>query len=73
MSSIWFNDDQVDSMRSDALKAATVSRLGGVGAMAPDLYALALQDIAEQVGSTVSDDFKLQVAAILRDMPCPLD
>ena len=73
MSSMWFNDDQVDSMRSDALKAAVVSRLGGVDAMAPDLYDLALQDIAEQVGRSANDDFKLQVAAILRDMPCPLD
>lgn len=73
MSSIWFNDDQVDSMRSDALKAAVVSRLGGVGAMNPDFYALALQDIAEQVGCVVNDDLKLQVTAILRDVPCPLD
>lgn len=73
MSSIWFNDDQVDSMRSDALKATVVSRLGGVGAMAPDLYALTLQDIAEKVGRTVNDDFKSDVAAILRDLPCPLD
>lgn len=71
--SIWFNDDQVDLMRSDALNAAVVLRLGGVGAMAPDLYALALEDIAKQVGRVVNDDFRLDVASILRDMPCPLD
>lgn len=73
MSSIWFNDDQVDSMRSDALRAAVVARLGGVGAIAPALYDSALQDIAEQVGRSVNDDFKSDVAAILRDLSCPLD
>jgi hypothetical protein len=73
MSSIWFNDDQVDSMRSDTLKAAVVSRLGGVGAISPDLYDLALQDIAERVGRVVSDDFKAEVMAVLRDVPSSLD
>lgn len=55
------------------LQAATVARLGGVGAISPELYAAALQDIANAVGCEVSNAFKAKVAAVLRDMPCSMD
>lgn len=55
------------------LKAAVTAKLGGFGAMSPELYAVALQDIADAVGCVVNDNFRGKVREILRDLPCPLD
>lgn len=55
------------------LKSAVTARLGGVGAISPELHAVALQDIANVVGCVMNDNFKAKVTAVLRDMPCPID
>jgi hypothetical protein len=50
-----------------------LARLGGVGAISPELYGLALQDIARSVGCIVNENFKAKVKSILKEMPCPID
>lgn len=64
--------DAQRSMRPD-LKSVVKSRFSGIGAISPETYESVLQDIAKIVGRTVDADFRSQVAALLRDMPCPLD
>ena len=55
------------------LRAAVLARFAGVGAISPELYDAALQDVAKSIGCVVNDGFKAKVAAILKDVPCPLD
>ena len=55
------------------LRSAVFARLGGVGAISPELYGLALQDIAKTMGCVMGENFKTKVESILRDIPCPID
>lgn len=52
------------------LQEAVVARLSGVGTISPELWAVALQDIAEAVGCAMNDSNKAKVEAILRET-CP--
>lgn len=54
------------------LKSVVIEILGGVGAISPELYKIALQEIADRVSRPLSD-IKPAILDILRDLPCPLD
>lgn len=55
------------------LKSAVIARLGGVGAISPQLFEESLQDIASSLGCNVDEGLKAKVNAILQNMPCPID
>lgn len=56
------------------LRDAYLKHLGGVGAISPQRYQMALELIAFDVGrDCVDDTFKAEVRAIELALPCPLD
>jgi len=66
---------QLDASRSThcSLDEACMIILGGVGAISPRLYGMALDQIAEMTGRTNDEKFRSDVTGVLRTFPCPLD
>lgn len=56
-----------------SLKEACTIVFGGVGAMSPEIYSKALEKVADMCDRLVDDDFRSEVADVLKDLPCPLD
>lgn len=62
-----------ESIRSRNFRAAVLGRFSGIGAISPELYRDALNQLADRFGRTVDDDFRAEVTAIIKTLPCPLD
>lgn|GEM_PF-3821936 len=54
-------------------RTTVLKRFAGIGAMSPELYRDALNQLAERFGRTVDDDFRNEVTSIIKTIPCPLD
>lgn len=56
-----------------SLKDACTVVFGGVGAISPELYHKALQEVAKLCDCPLDDQFMIEVENVLKEMPCPLD
>lgn len=56
-----------------SLDDACMMILGGVGAISPRLYGMALDKIAAMTGRANDETFRSDVTGVLRTFPCPLD
>jgi hypothetical protein len=67
-------NDTRDSVASHCnLRDLVISTFGGVGAISPTAYRYELDKIAHACGRRVDSQFRDEVSAILRNLPCPLD
>lgn len=65
---------QQQESRSDMIKAATLSILGGLGAIRPELFAKAKARVAAVAGMDVnSEEFESEFSRALLEIACPLD
>ena len=65
--------ERVVSDSGSDLRLTVVACLGGIGALSPEKYEIALETMAESVGREVDDGFRAEVKEILASLPCPLD
>ena len=62
-----------NEVTEDEFRAIVISVLGGVGACSPEIYAHHLEQIADNTGHEVNENFREKVTNILKEVPCPLD
>jgi len=63
-----------DSVASHcSLRDLVIYRFGGFGAMSPTAYRYELGNLAHVCGRELNDEFRKEVAAILKELPCPMD